>query len=101
MVLDQFLHFNTPNYGLTQNKIKISGLQPCVQRREEENPESFDKYIRRLIVQFSASLVTKSDTYGNKAVFLLLQNTLGHFEYAGCNGILNQIVVLYLTIWLC
>lgn len=43
----------------------------------------------------------KSDTYGNKAGFLLLEDTLGHFEYAVCNGILNQIVVLYLTIWLC
>lgn len=101
MVLDWFLRFNTPNYGLTQNKIKISGLQLCVQLREEDNPESFDKYIRWLIVQFSAWLVTKSDIYGNKAVFLLLQDTLGHFEYAGCNSILNQIVVLYLSIWLC
>lgn len=72
MILDQFLHFDSPDYSLTQNKIKALGLQPWVQLREEENPESFDKCIRWLIVQFSVWLVTRSDTYGNKAVFLLL-----------------------------
>lgn len=79
MVLDQFLHFSFPNYGLNQTKTEFSGLQPCVQLREEENPESFDKYIRWLIVQFSAWLVMKSDTYSNKAVFFTITRHFGTF----------------------
>lgn len=79
MVLDRFLHFNILNYGLNQNKIKISKLQPCVWLREEGNPESFDKYIRWLIVQFSARLVMKSNTYSNKAVFFTITRHSGTF----------------------
>lgn len=87
--LDQFLHFNTPSYGLSQNKIQISEFQPCVQPRGKENPDGFDICIRWLVVRISAWLVTKADTHGNKAVFSLLQDSLGPFEYAVRSGILN------------
>lgn len=40
VVLDQFLHFKTQNYGLTQNKIKNSGLQPCIQLWEKKTQKA-------------------------------------------------------------